>query len=314
MKPDCSVAGSRTAEYEKLLPKSSHLKADIARRCFRQPVHGCSARSGVGGEAGRLRVWSSIFRPSAPLRYLSEDLCVRPAHRGKGIGKRTAGGSRQQCVTNGWSQLQWAVLMEHAVDRILQIARRGLDDEWTGCGSAVGAPALPREGFDGVVLNCRGRRQWRDWFCGTIPWRLKADQQRFKAMTMGKPVVMGRKTFMSLRGRFPDAPISSSPAMPVSQPGGRLLRRRSPMPARRDRRRACGRLATKSPLSRCQIYAQWMDLAGPPGSYRGSRRPRRYSPCTIDPAAWKGCARWKFGPVRTTAPTIPMYISPKKVA
>jgi len=31
---------------------------------------------------------------------------------------------------------------------------------------------------------------------GTIPWRLKADQQRFKAMTMGKPVVMGRKTFM----------------------------------------------------------------------------------------------------------------------
>ena len=27
---------------------------------------------------------------------------------------------------------------------------------------------------------------------GTIPWRLKADQQRLKAMTMGKPVVMGR--------------------------------------------------------------------------------------------------------------------------
>lgn len=31
---------------------------------------------------------------------------------------------------------------------------------------------------------------------GTIPWRLKSDMQRFKAMTMGRPVVMGRKTFL----------------------------------------------------------------------------------------------------------------------
>ena len=36
-----------------------------------------------------------------------------------------------------------------------------------------------------------------------IPWRLKADMQRFKAMTMGKPVVMGRKTFVSLRRPLP---------------------------------------------------------------------------------------------------------------
>jgi dihydrofolate reductase len=34
---------------------------------------------------------------------------------------------------------------------------------------------------------------------GAIPWRLKSDQRRLKAMTMGKPVVMGRKTFLSLR-------------------------------------------------------------------------------------------------------------------
>jgi dihydrofolate reductase len=32
-----------------------------------------------------------------------------------------------------------------------------------------------------------------------IPWRLKSDMQRLKALTIGKPVVMGRKTFMSLR-------------------------------------------------------------------------------------------------------------------
>jgi dihydrofolate reductase len=38
---------------------------------------------------------------------------------------------------------------------------------------------------------------------GAIPWRLKSDVQRLKAMTMGKPVVMGRKTFESLRRPLP---------------------------------------------------------------------------------------------------------------
>jgi len=37
----------------------------------------------------------------------------------------------------------------------------------------------------------------------TIPWRLKADQQRLKALTMNKPVIMGRKTFASLRRPLP---------------------------------------------------------------------------------------------------------------
>ena len=34
---------------------------------------------------------------------------------------------------------------------------------------------------------------------GVIPWRLNSDQQRFKTMTLARPVVMGRKTFISLR-------------------------------------------------------------------------------------------------------------------
>lgn len=38
---------------------------------------------------------------------------------------------------------------------------------------------------------------------GGLPWRLPADLKRFKAQTMGKPMVMGRKTFES----FP-APLS----------------------------------------------------------------------------------------------------------
>jgi len=33
---------------------------------------------------------------------------------------------------------------------------------------------------------------------GALPWRLKSDMQHFRRSTMGKPVVMGRKTFVSL--------------------------------------------------------------------------------------------------------------------
>jgi dihydrofolate reductase len=33
---------------------------------------------------------------------------------------------------------------------------------------------------------------------GGLPWRLSSDLKRFKALTMGKPVIMGRKTWESL--------------------------------------------------------------------------------------------------------------------
>jgi dihydrofolate reductase len=38
---------------------------------------------------------------------------------------------------------------------------------------------------------------------GAIPWRLKSDMQRLKALTIGKPVVMGRKTFASIGRPLP---------------------------------------------------------------------------------------------------------------
>ncbi len=33
---------------------------------------------------------------------------------------------------------------------------------------------------------------------GQLPWRLKSDLKHFRALTMGKPVIMGRKTFESI--------------------------------------------------------------------------------------------------------------------
>jgi dihydrofolate reductase len=38
---------------------------------------------------------------------------------------------------------------------------------------------------------------------GAIPWRLKSDMKRFKALTINKPVVMGRKTFVSIGRPLP---------------------------------------------------------------------------------------------------------------
>jgi dihydrofolate reductase len=38
---------------------------------------------------------------------------------------------------------------------------------------------------------------------GTMPWHIPADLKRFKALTLGKPMVMGRKTFDSLPGLLP---------------------------------------------------------------------------------------------------------------
>src|SRR3981081_2440143 len=90
--------------------------------------------------------------------------------------------------------------LEHAVDRILQIARRSADgrvdrmqDRRSGTDGAGRGNAL-MEAFLIVAVADNGVIGAR----GAIPWRLKSDMQRLKAMTLGKPVVMGRKTFVSL--------------------------------------------------------------------------------------------------------------------
>jgi dihydrofolate reductase len=97
---------------------------------------------------------------------------------------------------------------------------------------------------------------------GIIPWRLKTDQQRLKAMTMGKPVVMGRKTFTSLRRplpgrtnivvtrdanfRAPGAVVTTSLADARAVATGDALRR------------SANEIAV---IGGAEIYAQWMPIA-----------------------------------------------------
>jgi dihydrofolate reductase len=51
-----------------------------------------------------------------------------------------------------------------------------------------------------VVARARNGVIGRD---GTLPWHLPADLQRFKRLTLGTAMVMGRKTFDSLPGLLP---------------------------------------------------------------------------------------------------------------
>ena len=51
-----------------------------------------------------------------------------------------------------------------------------------------------------VVARADNRVIGRD---GALPWHLPDDLKRFKALTMGKPLVMGRRTFESLPRLLP---------------------------------------------------------------------------------------------------------------
>ncbi len=97
---------------------------------------------------------------------------------------------------------------------------------------------------------------------GAIPWRLKTDQQRLKMMTMGKPVVMGRKTFVSLRRPLPgrtnivvtrDANFRAAGAVvTTSFADARAVALGDAL------RRSADEIAV---IGGAEIYAQWMGVA-----------------------------------------------------
>lgn len=57
---------------------------------------------------------------------------------------------------------------------------------------------MPRPKLTLVVAVAKNGVIGRD---GGLPWRLSSDLRRFKAATMGKPILMGRKTWDSLKLR-----------------------------------------------------------------------------------------------------------------
>ncbi|MAP94686.1 MAG: diacylglycerol kinase [Ponticaulis sp.] len=69
-------------------------------------------------------------------------------------------------------------------------------------------PAFPKLSL--IVARARNGVIGMD---GDMPWRLSSDLKRFKALTKGKPVIMGRKTWDSL----PKKPLPGRPNIVVSR-------------------------------------------------------------------------------------------------
>jgi dihydrofolate reductase len=128
---------------------------------------------------------------------------------------------------------------------------------------------------------------------GALPWRLKSDIQRLKAITTGKPVVMGRKTFASIGRPLPGrtnivvtrdtsfraagAVVTTSFAEAHAVALGDALRR----------------LATDiAVIGGAEIYAQWIDIADRLEVTEVHARPEGDTYfAAIDAAVWEEVAR-----------------------
>jgi len=95
-----------------------------------------------------------------------------------------------------------------------------------------------------------------------IPWRLKSDQQRLKAITLNKPVVMGRKTFESLRRPLPGRTNIVVTRDPNYRAHGAVVATSFENARAIAIGDALRRFATEiAILGGAEIYAQWMDRA-----------------------------------------------------
>jgi dihydrofolate reductase len=96
---------------------------------------------------------------------------------------------------------------------------------------------------------------------GALPWRLPDDLKHFKAVTMGKPVLMGRRTFESIGRALPGGAIWCSAASVPSK--AQLIRRvSSGFTAWRQARTLVGSSAAElCVIGGAQIYAVTLPLA-----------------------------------------------------
>jgi diamine N-acetyltransferase len=123
------------AEYEKLAHKVLATEADIEAALF---APGATQRCDIAewnGEVAGQALWFtnfSTFRGRNGL-YL-EDLYVRPAFRGKGVGRALLQRLAQECAAQGWPRMEWVVLdwNQRAIDFYRSLGAE-LADDWRLC-------------------------------------------------------------------------------------------------------------------------------------------------------------------------------------
>ncbi|MCP1763876.1 dihydrofolate reductase [Bradyrhizobium japonicum] len=125
-----------------------------------------------------------------------------------------------------------------------------------------------------------------------MPWRMKSDMARFKALTIGKPVIMGRKTFATLRRPLPNrtnivitrdadyrangAIVTTSAADAGAVALGDALRRS---------------VAEIAVIGGAEIYRQWLDRADRLEITEVHARPEGDTHFDIDKAEWDEVGR-----------------------
>jgi dihydrofolate reductase len=128
---------------------------------------------------------------------------------------------------------------------------------------------------------------------GTMPWRLKSDMRHFRALTMGKPVVMGRKTYLSTSVK----PLPARTNIVVTRDAnftapGALVARSLEIALEVARGDALRRGSDIMVIGGAEIYAQAMPLADRLEITRIHMNPQgdtAFPP--IDPAVWREAAR-----------------------
>jgi dihydrofolate reductase len=92
---------------------------------------------------------------------------------------------------------------------------------------------------------------------GGMPWRLSTDMLRFKALTMGKPVLMGRRTWQS----FPKRPLPGRVNIVVTRDTGFAEEGAVVVHSVEEGVERAGAVDELCVIGGGQIYAQMMDRA-----------------------------------------------------
>jgi len=121
------------AEYEKLTPEVEATEAMIDAALFGpEPRIFCDFAEWDDAPVG-FALWFLNFSTfSGRSGIYLEDLFVRPAFRGRGIGKALMVQLARRCVAQGWARLQWSVLDWNTPSIEFYKSLGGvLLDEWT---------------------------------------------------------------------------------------------------------------------------------------------------------------------------------------
>ena len=123
------------AEYEELTHEVEATEAMIDAALFGpNPRVFCDIAEWDGAPVGNALWFLNFSTFSGRSGIYLEDLFVRPAFRGKGIGKGLMMHLARRCVENGWARFEWSVLDWNAPSiAFYKSIGAQLKDEWTIC-------------------------------------------------------------------------------------------------------------------------------------------------------------------------------------